>query len=245
MGQTSPYDGNVYGFLGEVEEGQLPPLMKPPDALSMRQVLAVKEVVAASDEEVDVWYGGVPGDPRVPILGDELVAELEGGLATNVKVPLLQYVPRARAPYFLTAQSPEAARRTRHRLTDGNVTDLQRQHTARLETWMRAACMRSGPVGANRYRSKLHMTWVAHRAMIDRSMSRWAARRLAPFLTTPAVAPHAINVPGAAGAAINVPASGGRWRCQGCSVRGTRDESLQSARTRTHSLGVGVGSGEL
>ena len=36
MGQTSPYDGNVYGFLGEVEEGQLPPLMKLPDALSLR-----------------------------------------------------------------------------------------------------------------------------------------------------------------------------------------------------------------
>ena len=109
MGQTSPYDGNVYGFLGEVEEGQLPPLMKLPDTLSMRQALAVREVVAASDEEVDVWYGGVPGDPCVPILGDELVAKLEGGLATNVKVPLLQYVPRAWAPYFLTAQSPEAA----------------------------------------------------------------------------------------------------------------------------------------
>jgi hypothetical protein len=50
------------------------------------------------------------------------------------------------------------------------VTDFQRQHTVRLETWMRAACMRSGPVGANRYRSKLHMTWVAHRAVLDRSM---------------------------------------------------------------------------
>ncbi len=131
MGQTSPYEGNVNGFLGEVKEGQLPHLMKLPDALSMRQALAgVREVVAASDEEVDVWYGGAPGDPRVPIQGDELVAELEGGLATNVKVSLLQYVPRAWAPYFLAAQSPEAARRTLHRLTEGNMTDLQRQHTA-------------------------------------------------------------------------------------------------------------------
>jgi hypothetical protein len=54
MGQTSPYDRNVYGFLGEVEEGQLPPLMKLPDTLSLRQPLAVREEVAASDEEVDV-----------------------------------------------------------------------------------------------------------------------------------------------------------------------------------------------
>jgi hypothetical protein len=52
MGQTSPYDGNVYGFMGEVEEGQMPPLVKLPDALSLRQALAVREVVVASDDEV-------------------------------------------------------------------------------------------------------------------------------------------------------------------------------------------------
>ena len=54
MGQTSPYDGNVYGFLGKVEEGQMPPLMKLPDNLSMRQALAVREVVAGAEEELDV-----------------------------------------------------------------------------------------------------------------------------------------------------------------------------------------------
>jgi hypothetical protein len=41
MRQTFPYNGNVYGFLREVEEGQMPPLMKLLDALSMRQALAV------------------------------------------------------------------------------------------------------------------------------------------------------------------------------------------------------------
>ncbi len=173
----------------------------------------MREVVAASDEEVDVWYGEGPGNPRVSIQGDELVGEFEGGLGTNVKVPLLQYVPRAWVPYFIAAQSPEAARRTLHRLTEGNVTDLQRQHTARLETWMRAACMRSGPVGANRYRSKLHVTWIAHRAVLDRSMSRWAAQRLAPFLTAPAVVPPvaapAMGVLGAAGVKMLPPPGGG------------------------------------
>ena len=49
--------------------------------------------------------------------------------------------------------------------------------------------MRSGPVGANRYRSKLHMTWVPHRAVLDRTIARWATRRLAPFLTVPVIAP--------------------------------------------------------
>ena len=180
MGHTSPYDGNVYGFLGDVEEGKMPPLMKLPGALSLRQALAVREVVAAAEEELDVWHGEGHGNPRVPTQGDELVTEFEGSLGVNVKVPLLQYVPMARAPYFMAAQSPAVARRTLRRLTEGNVTALQHQHTARLETWMRAACMRSGPVGANRYRSKLHMTLVVHRAVLDRSMTRWATRRLAP-----------------------------------------------------------------
>ena len=189
MGQTSPYDGGVYGFLGEVEGGQIPPIMKLPDSLSLRQALAVREVVAASEEEIDVWYGKGPGNPRVPIQGDKLVTEFAGlGVAgVNVKVPLLQYIPMAWAPYFMAAQSPEAARRTLRRLTEGNVTEQQREHTARLETWVQAACMRSGPVGANRFRSKLHMTWVAHRAVLDRTIARWATRRLAPFLTVPVV----------------------------------------------------------
>jgi hypothetical protein len=111
--------------------------------------------VAASDDEVDVWYGKGLGNPCVPVQGDKLVGEFEGGLGANIKVLLLQYEPRAWAPYFMAVQSPEAARRTLHRLTEGNVTDLQRQHTARLETWMRAPCMQSGLVGANCYRSKL------------------------------------------------------------------------------------------
>ena len=60
---------------------------------------------------------------------------------------------------------------------------------------MRAACMRSGPIGANRYRSKMHMTWVAHRVVLDRSMTRLLTRRLAPFFTTVPVAAPPPPVP--------------------------------------------------
>ncbi len=101
-----------------------------------------------------MWYGEGPGNPRVPIRGDELVTtESEGGLATSVKVPLLQYIPMAWTPYFMAAQLPEAARWTLRQLTEGHMTDQQRGNTIRLETWMRAVCMRSWPVGANRYRT--------------------------------------------------------------------------------------------
>jgi hypothetical protein len=165
--------------------------------------------------------------------GDELVTESEGGLATNVKAPLLQYIPMAWAPYFMAAQSPEAARRTLRRLAEGHMTEQQREHTGRLETWMRAACMRSGPIGANRYRSKLHMTCVAHRAVLDRSMARWATRRLAPFLTVPVVAPPpaapVIVPPVGAGGAMPPPmigGGGGGWS----PIRGARNKGVQPPR---------------
>lgn len=65
----------------------------------MRQAVAVREVVAASEEEVDIWYGKGPGNPLMPIQGDELVTEFAGpaGAAdTNVKVLLLWSLEVAR-----------------------------------------------------------------------------------------------------------------------------------------------------
>jgi hypothetical protein len=109
------------------------------------------------------------------------------------------------APYFMAAQSPEAARRTLRQLAEGHMTEQQREHTVRLETWMRAACMRPGP--------RLHMTRVAHQAVLDRSMAHWATRRLAPFLTVPVVAPPPaapVIVPSVgAGGAMPPPMGGG------------------------------------
>ena len=189
MGKTSPpYDGNIYGFLGEVEDGQMLPRMKLLEALLVRQALVVSEVVAASKEEVDVWYSEGPGNPQVPVQDDELVTEYASGLGVNVKVLLLQYVPMAWAPYFMAAQSLEAARQTLRRLTEGNLTKKHQEHsTSRLEILMQAARMRSGPVRANCYCSKLRMTWVTHCAVLDWTIARWATRRLAPFLMVPVV----------------------------------------------------------
>ncbi|KAI2497675.1 hypothetical protein MHU86_16804 [Fragilaria crotonensis] len=42
LGVVSPWTGQGFGFLGEVEEGQLPPLVKLPDTMSLRQALAPK-----------------------------------------------------------------------------------------------------------------------------------------------------------------------------------------------------------
>ena len=65
-------------------------MMKLSDALSMRQALAISEVMTASEEEVDVWYGGEGlVNPPVPIQGDLLVPEFAGpgAAGTSVKCP--------------------------------------------------------------------------------------------------------------------------------------------------------------
>jgi hypothetical protein len=63
IGQTSRFDGNVYGFLGEVEDNQLPTLVKLPDNMSLRQALAPRELTAPSGEEFLAWYGEGPRTP--------------------------------------------------------------------------------------------------------------------------------------------------------------------------------------
>jgi hypothetical protein len=114
------------------------------------------------------------------------------------------------------------------------MTEQQREHTVRLETWMRAACMRPGLIGANRYRSKFHMTRVAHQAVLDRSMAHWATRRLALFLTVPVVAPPpaapVIVPPVGAGGAMPPPMGGGGGGFGGPPMRGAQNKGVQPPR---------------
>jgi hypothetical protein len=207
IGQVSRFDGNVYGFFGEVEEGQLPPLMKLPDNMSLRQALAVRKCWAPSWAEFDAWYGDGPTNPRVPVPGDELMARageeapagvgLDQGEAIEgeedegmVEVPSLQYIPAAWAPYFMAAQTPEAAMRTWRKLVAGNLTNRHAEITESVTKWLSAACVRVSSVGANRTRSKMHMSWVSPLGAFERDLTRWASRRLSPFLTVaPVVQP--------------------------------------------------------
>ena len=192
IGQTSRYDGNVYGFMGEVEENQLPPLVKLPDNMSLRQALAVRELSAPSWQEFDAWYGDGPTNPRVSVPGDELMADEGGAIGHDVlvEVPALQYIPAAWAPYFMAAQTPEAAVRMWRLLVAGNVSAAQDETTLSVTMWLSAACVRLNANGANRAKSRLHMSWVPAQGVCNRELTRWAVRRLSPFLTAaPALPP--------------------------------------------------------
>ena len=69
-----------------MEDGQLPPLIKLPNAQSLRQVLAVRKVQAPTREEVMDWYAEEPGVPQIPVQGNKLVVEDQGGAGERVKV---------------------------------------------------------------------------------------------------------------------------------------------------------------
>jgi hypothetical protein len=182
LGQVSAWTGQVFGFLGEVEEGQLPPLMKLPDALLLRQALAPRDVVAPTWAEWNA-HDGV-GPDRIPIMGEDLMsADGNDGSGRTVFVARLQYIPRAWASYFLGGVTPEKAMRVIRLLIESLDTDVQRAIAAPIERWCAAACTRSGIVGALRIRSKVQIAWVSPAAALDRSLGRWGARKMAPYTT--------------------------------------------------------------
>ena len=76
LGMVSPWTGKGFGFLGEVEEGQLPPLVKMPDTMLLRQALAPKEVSAPTWAEWNAHFGIDTREVR--IRGNKLMTA-EGG----------------------------------------------------------------------------------------------------------------------------------------------------------------------
>ncbi|KAI2495408.1 hypothetical protein MHU86_19122 [Fragilaria crotonensis] len=118
------------------------------------------------------------------------------------------------APYFMAAQSPEAARRTLHRLIEGHMTEQQRGHTTTGDVDAR------GMYAVRAHRCESPPQQVAHDmggspSRTGSGMARWATRRLAPFLTVPVVAPPpaapAIVPPVGAGGAMPPFGRRGLW----------------------------------
>lgn len=198
LGQVSNWTGQVFGFLGEVEDGQLPPLMKLPDALSLRQAIEPHAISVPSWQEWDAHYGVGPG--RVQVAGEDVLMTVEAAdpaVGRVVDVPRIQYLPRAWAPYFLEAMTPEKAMRLVRTLIAGLTYD-QRTQVASLERWCAAACTRSGPIGAQRNKCKVHVAWASPSMSLDRTLARWGARKLAPYrkVAVAAAAPLGLVVGG-------------------------------------------------
>ena len=192
LGQVSAWTGQVFGFLGEVEEGQLPPLMRLPDAVSLRQAIEPHSITIPTGPEWTAHYGGAPD--RIPIAGEELLMGVDTAEAGRiVDVPRLQYLPRAWAPYFLSAMTPEKAMRLTRTLISVLTTEAQRTIAAPIERWCAAACTRLGPIGPQRLKSKIHVQWASPALAMDRTLGRWGARKMAPY--TKSVPPAVVAAP--------------------------------------------------
>ncbi len=87
--------------------------------------------------------------------------------------------------------------RTWRALELANGTERHTTIMRQVTKWLAAACVRVGPVGANRSKSKLHLTWAPSPGLFDRELTRWAVRRLSPFLTVapPVVPPMLVGAP--------------------------------------------------
>ena len=128
-------------------------------------------------------------------------------------MPKLQYLPRAWAPYFFGGVTPEQAMRLVRQLTRNLETVSQKEVAASVEQWCAASCVRSGIVGNLRARSKNCIAWVSPAGALDRALTRWRARRLAPYMTIAAPPMMAAMYPpmmaaGHGGAAAPIPVPG-------------------------------------
>ena len=107
----------------------MPSLVKLPDAMSLRQALAPKEVLSPTWAEWNTHYGVDAREVR--IRGEELMT-VEGreDAGRRVKVPKLQYLPRAWAPYFFGGVTPDQDMRLVRQLTRNLETVSQKEVAA-------------------------------------------------------------------------------------------------------------------
>ena len=97
LGAVSAFGGTTFGFSGEFEDGQLPPLLQlPGDLKECIAPLAKKEPTVKT---LDAFYPGAPDSALLPLQTPATSEEM--------LVPRLQYLPKACASYFMAAGPPE------------------------------------------------------------------------------------------------------------------------------------------
>jgi hypothetical protein len=133
LGAVSAFGGKTFGFFGEFEDGQLPPLLQLPGDL--KDCIAPLAKKAPTAETLDA-YSAVAQDSALLPLQTPATSE-------EVSVPRLQYLPKAWAPYFMAAGPPENALKVARTLVTQLPID-QQDTTAPLLNWCKAACVREG-----------------------------------------------------------------------------------------------------
>jgi hypothetical protein len=171
LGAVSAFGGKTFGFFGEFEDGQLPPLLKLPGDLQDCIAPLAKKVPTV--ETLDAFYTGMPDSALLPLQTPATSEELS--------VPRLQYlVPKAWAPYFMAAGSPENALKVARALVTQLPID-QQDDAAPLLNWCKVVCVHKGNGNVQNKRSQLDIKWESPATATDWCVVKWASRILQPF----------------------------------------------------------------
>jgi hypothetical protein len=179
LGSSRAMSGRVVGFLGEMVDDQLPPLILVPRITSTLKHLLTPSPVQVPTRDQILAHAALPAP-----------ATLLPGLAANapeVDFCRLTALPTAWVPFFMEAKPPIEAWRTMTQLVATLDTEAMRDAAEYLVDWCAAACVRSGHGQNQRLLSQLNSPWESPAAP-DRKVLSWAKRRLAPFRSVPEAA---------------------------------------------------------
>ncbi len=175
FGGNSSLQGRILGFLGETVGTQLPTFVgtssAPGDDLAHGFTLEDVDVPTAI--QVEAYFNG-------PAAGN-LMPAIPAGVNSMLLCPLVP-LPLAWVPYFLDSKTPYAAYQMGAILVASLETGEHRARAEPLLDWLRTSCVRLGAAGAERFQSRLDMSFEP--IAPDPRVIRWATARLAPFVKT-------------------------------------------------------------
>ena len=164
LGAISAFAGAMFGFFGEIEDRQLPPLLQLPGDLHDCIAPLVKK--APMVETLDASYAGAPDSALLPLQPPATSEE--------VSVPRFQYLPKAWTPYFMAAGPLDNALKVARALVTQLPID-QQDDAAPLLNWCKAACLREGNGNVQNKRSQLDVKWESPATATDRRVVKWAS----------------------------------------------------------------------
>ena len=147
--------------------------------------MSLTDVAVPTPAEAHAHYGSQEANTLMPT----------PAVPTKKSFPKLLFMPNHWAPYCMAAQTPYQAFSTWQTLLATMSVQTDRDDMGiPILNWFGAACVRAGNGNVQRTRSSLAIEWGS--VLPDRSLLRWATKRLAPFrLPLPIQQPYPHGLP--------------------------------------------------
>jgi hypothetical protein len=189
IGATAPFSGRIFGFLGEVSDGQLPQLVILSEQVSLPMLVMLSPLFPPAAATITTFFA----DPNRVGLVPGPAANAANDLA--VSLPILAYCPTSWAPYFMAPMPIHQGYTLFKRLVDMADASIAIE-TTKLGNWFRFACMRAGDNAPAMSLSSIPAVFVP--MVVNAPVRTWSASMVAPFvssLPTPAMVPAGLPPP--------------------------------------------------